>query len=68
MTDRHRPSAPPPRHRHLATFEHCYRVAIQRRRATGRQQFVIRTGDPRQPFRTTSRPPAHAESILALVA
>lgn len=56
------------RRHQLASFEHAYRLAIQRRRASGIQQFVIRTGDPMQPFRTTSRVPAKSESILALVA
>lgn len=55
------------RHR-LASFEHAYRVAIERRRASGIQQFILRTGDPMQPFRTTGRAPAQDEHILALVA
>ena len=52
----------------LASFEHAYAVAVQLRRATGRLQFVIGTGDPQQPFRTTSRPPNGNERMFALVA
>lgn len=52
----------------LAGWEHTYRVAVQRRTATGRNQFILRTGDPLQPYRVTSRRPVHSEQILALVA
>lgn len=52
----------------LASFEHAYAVAAQRRRASGRLQFVVSTGDPLQPFRTTSRAPRANERMLALLA
>jgi hypothetical protein len=57
-----------PRRGRLAGWEHSYRVAVQRRTATGREQFILRTGDPLQPYRVTSRLPACPEQILALVA
>lgn len=52
----------------LASFNHAYRLAVQRRKCSGVIQFVVSTGDPVQPFRTTSRPPEPAERLLALVA
>lgn len=51
----------------LASFEHAYALATQLRRATGRDQFVIRTGDPIQPIRVTSQPPEESCRLLALV-
>lgn len=51
----------------LASFEHAYAVAIQMRRATGQDQFVVRTGDPIQPVCVTSMPPAETGFLLALV-
>lgn len=68
MTDHYQPLALSPRRGHLAGFENSYRVAVQRRRAGGAYQYVIRTGNPVQPFRVTSDPPEHDEHILALVA
>lgn len=52
----------------LASFENAYAVAVQKRKSSGRHQFVLGTGDPLQPFRTTSKPPARFEQLLALVA
>jgi hypothetical protein len=52
----------------LAGWEHAYRVAVQRRTATGREQFILCTGNPLQPYRVTSRFPVHSEQFLALVA
>jgi hypothetical protein len=57
-----------PRRARLASFEHAYAVAAQRRRASGRLQFVVCTGNPLQPFRTTSRTPRPHERMLALLA
>ncbi|RXR30884.1 hypothetical protein EQG66_00915 [Sphingobium fluviale] len=68
MTDRYLPSALSPRLRHLSTFENAYRVAVQRRRSSGRDQFIVSTGDPVQPFRATSRWPESPERLLARVA
>ena len=57
-----------PRRAQLAGFEHAYAVALQRRRHSGVCQFIIETGNPMQPFRTSSRTPGNEETILALVA
>jgi len=51
----------------LASFSHAYRLAIQLRRSTGRDQFVVRTGDPLQPIRVVSRPPDDPDQLMALV-
>ena len=56
------------RRRQLASFAHAYRVAVQQRRCSGVNQYVDSTGDPVQPFRTTSQPPHCAERLLAMVA
>ncbi|AMK23268.1 hypothetical protein GG804_01875 [Sphingomonas histidinilytica] len=52
----------------LASFEHAYAVAVQRRDATGRHQFVIQTGDPTQPYRVTAIPPADTHDLVTRVA
>lgn len=57
-----------PRRQQLASYSHAYAVALQRRRQSGRHQFIVRTGNPVQPFRITSGTPAQDEQILALVA
>lgn len=57
-----------PRRWRLAGWEHAYRVAVQRRTASGRDQFIVRTGNPLQPYRVTSRLSASSEQVLALVA
>jgi hypothetical protein len=51
----------------LASFDHAYAVALRLRGATGRHQFVVRTGNPIQPFRTANRPPGAGEHLLALI-
>jgi hypothetical protein len=51
----------------LASFDHAYAVAIKLRRATGRCQFVILSGDKLQPIRVTSDLPQEAERLLALI-
>jgi len=56
------------RRHHLASFERAYAVALRKRQHSGRSQFILKTGNPIQPFRTTSRPPQRDEQILALVA
>jgi hypothetical protein len=68
MTDQHPPPVLSPRRGQLASFAHAYRVAIQQRRCSGVHQFVVSTGDPLQPFRTTNGPPHRTERLLALVA
>ena len=52
----------------LAGYENCYSVAIRRRATSGRNQFVVRTGDPLQPFRVTARQPDDYESLVLRVA
>lgn len=51
----------------LASFEHAYAVATRLRRDTGEDQFVVRTDDPLQPVRVTSRAPADTDMLIALV-
>lgn len=45
-----------PRRQRLSSFENSYAVALQRQRQTGVSQFILRTANPLQPFRTTVRP------------
>ena len=52
----------------LASAEHAYACAIQRRSATGRNQYVIRTGSPIQPFCVTETRPAKDENLVLHVA
>ncbi|MBA4751935.1 MAG: hypothetical protein H2055_06885 [Sphingopyxis sp.] len=52
----------------LTSFERCYAVAIQQRAASGRIQFIVRTGDAFRPFRVSARPPGRGEQITTLVA
>lgn len=51
----------------LASFEHGYAVATQLRRQTGRNQFVVLTGNPLQPVRVTASLAPCGEQLLALV-
>ena len=51
----------------LASFAHAYAVAVRRRNETGDAQFVMRTGDPLQPFRVSSSLPEGREILLALI-
>lgn len=57
-----------PRRQQLASFEHAYAIAVQLREATGRDQFVVRTGNPIQPFRVVTTLPANDEHLLVRVA
>jgi hypothetical protein len=57
-----------PRRARLASFEHSYVLALRLRHENGIPQFIVRTGNPLQPFRTTSRAPDNDEAVLALVA
>jgi hypothetical protein len=52
----------------LASYENAYAVAVQRRIASGQQQYVIRTGDAVQAYRVSSRPPSAGDELLAMVA
>lgn len=52
----------------LAGFENAYSLAIRKRETTGHNQFVIRTGDPIQPFRVTATLPVADEDVVLRVA
>lgn len=51
----------------LASFEHAYALAIRLRDQTGRQQYVVRTGNPLQPVTIVPEPPPEALCLLAQV-
>ncbi len=51
----------------LASFPHAYALAWQLRRATGRNQFIIRTGDPIQPIRVIDSLPKDGAIVVALL-
>jgi hypothetical protein len=51
----------------LASFEHAYAIATRLCRITGRDQFVIRTGDPLQPIRVSASAPPEADRLMARV-
>ena len=68
MTHDPRPEAASPKRVALASYENAYAVAVLMRGATGRPQFVVRTGDPLQPFRVTSIGPARRQTLLTLIA
>ncbi|MGK6324627.1 hypothetical protein ACMGDM_16300 [Sphingomonas sp. DT-51] len=57
-----------PAARTLASFDNAYTVAVQLRETTGFDQFVVRTGNPIQPFRVSRRRPQAPETMLAQVA
>ena len=59
---------PSPRRAQLASFEHAYAVAVQCRRHGGRRQFIVRTGNPLQPYQISADTPAGEEQAIALVA
>jgi len=52
----------------LAGFENCYKIALLRRTASGRNQFVVRTGNPIQPFRVTEQHPGTDDNLVLRVA
>jgi hypothetical protein len=68
MADSPKPLRLSPRRSELASFEHAYAVAVQIRQRSGVDQFVVETGDPIQPYRTTSNRAANDAHILARVA
>ncbi len=51
----------------LASFEHAYVLATRLRYATGRNHYVVRTGDPFQPVRVTATLPAQPGCVLAWI-
>lgn len=52
----------------LASFDHAYAVAVQRCSGTSVPCYVIRTGNPLQPYRVSSRAPQWPEVWSALIA
>jgi hypothetical protein len=57
-----------PRRLDLCGWEHAYACAIQRYSTTGRDQFVIHTGNPLQPFQVIDVRPANDEGVILRVA
>jgi hypothetical protein len=51
----------------LASFEHAYAVATRLHLLTGRDQFVILTGNPLQPVRVTEILPTATDCVMARV-
>lgn len=51
----------------LASFPHAYALAWQLRRATGRDQFIVRTDNPLQPIRVIDRLPRDGAVLMALL-
>ncbi|TYC78750.1 hypothetical protein [Novosphingobium sp. BW1] len=57
-----------PRRAELTSFDRAYNVALCARRQTGMRQFIVATGNPFQPIRTSCLAPGNDEIVLALVA
>lgn len=57
-----------PRRAELTSFDRAYNVALRARRQTGMRQFIVATGNPFQPIRTSCAAPGNDEIVLALVA
>lgn len=68
MTDHALPGPISSRRAELASFDHAYAVAIQRREAGETHQLVIQTGDPIQPYRVVAGEAANDGRVLARVA
>ena len=52
----------------LAGFDHAYALAIRLSSLCDRDLFVVRTGNPIQPYRVTARPPVNDEQMVLRVA
>lgn len=52
----------------LASFDHAYALAIRLSALSDHELFVVRTGNPIQPYRVTARPPANDEKMVLHVA
>lgn len=52
----------------LAGYDRAYAVAVQKRRETGRPQFVVRTGNPFQSFRVSNTGPKRDQQLMTLIA
>ena len=57
----------PCRHR-LCSFDHAYKIALNRQRDTGIPHYVIRVIVPLQAYRVTTRPPVWPDRWLAMAA
>ncbi|WP_263588840.1 hypothetical protein [Sphingopyxis sp. GC21] len=52
----------------LAGFDHAYALAIRLSSLSDCDLFVVRTGNPIQPYRLTAKPPANDEQMVLRVA
>lgn len=52
----------------LASFDNAYALATRISAVSGRNMFVVRTGNPIQPYRVTAVPPANDEMTVLRVA
>ncbi|EHJ59855.1 hypothetical protein NSU_3198 [Novosphingobium pentaromativorans US6-1] len=57
-----------PRQAELTSFHRAYNVALRARRQSGMRWFIVATGNPFQPIRTSCLAPGNDEIVLALVA
>ena len=55
-------------HRHLLSFEDPNAIAIPACEATGASQLIVRTENPRQPFRVSRHQARLLERVIALIA
>lgn len=51
----------------LASFEHAYVLATRLRYETGRNHYVVHTGNPLQPVHVTATLPAETGCVLAWI-
>ncbi|BAI96658.1 hypothetical protein SJA_C1-18240 [Sphingobium indicum UT26S] len=52
----------------LISFDAAYSVALAARAASSADHFIIRTGNPLQPYRVTTERPRDPSDVLARVA
>lgn len=52
----------------LASFEHAYTLAVRLSILRDSDMFVVRTGNPVQPYRITTSAPANDEQMVFRVA
>ncbi|MCM3421276.1 hypothetical protein [Sphingopyxis alaskensis] len=51
----------------LASFEHAYTLATRLRQATGRDHYLVRSGNPLQPIHVTATRPPDRKRVLAWI-